>query len=384
MEGLGQDGGDLGALLSRPFPPLPETSAVVANIMARRRAFGITRLGSVTGLDRTGIPVAQVTRPASRTVCVNQGKGLSYGQAAISALMESLESWASERIAEERVHEADFDTVDADGLWSHLLPEGADTVGPLTWIKGWDFLSGRSRMVPLALVDTNYVIPSPHPQWLPRNSTGLAAGTSLQRAMLHACLEILERHACHHAMRRPHFFDRFQIGTGTIRSGEAGEIINRLNRQGFVAGVWSVPSSLPVYWCQVMEAAGQVRLAPLPASGFGCDISHDRALAKALLEACQSRSGVISGAREDVTGHFYQHPDISEISAWRLFLSQQGAPFPVSEAPPSGENDLKLALDALVAAGARAVIAVVLHQDEAIPLHVVRIVAPPLETNTDG
>lgn len=377
----------LDGLLHGPLPPSPDIWETVDRILAHKHAFGIARLGSVTGLDRIGIPVVQVIRPASRSVSVNQGKGLTYAQAAISGLMESLEGWASERIPAERVWTADLAEMNADGMWSYLLAgeKPSTHTEELAWIRGWDLVSGAPRPVPLATVDTNYVIPSPHPRWFQRNTTGLAAGTSLQQAVVHACLEILERHAHHLAMTMPHFFDRFRIGVDTIGEGEAGEIIDRLRRGGFAAGVWMMPCAhgLPAYWCHVMENPAHVPLAPLPAAGFGCDLSHDRALAKALLEACQSRLGAISAAREDVIGRFYTQPDRNELSAWFESLSRQGLPFPAGEPEYMGENALKTILDAMVAAGARAVVPVVLFSDETFPLHVVRVVAPPLEVSVE-
>ncbi len=382
-----RDDRNLSSLLHGPFPAPPETWGVVRRILARKREFGITRLGSVTGLDRTGIQVAQVIRPTSRSVAVNQGKGITDAQAAISGLMESLEGWASERIAADRIWKAEIATMNRDGIWSDLLVEETCSghQETMSWIQGWDMMSGKLCPVPLALVDTDYIIPSPHPRWLARDTTGLAAGTSLQQAMAHACFEILERHARCMAMRTPHFFDRFQVDTDTIRSGMAGDIIGRLFRAGFAVGVWTIPSDhgLPVYWCHIMESTRQAPLAPFPAAGFGCDLTHDRALAKALLEACQSRLGVISAAREDVTGHFYKEPNSYELSAWRKLLSRGGSPYPNPEPGPPAENTLKPALDAIALAGAKAAVAVVLFSDESIPLHVVRMVAPPLQSNPE-
>ncbi|WP_348649859.1 YcaO-like family protein [Sinorhizobium sp. BG8] len=376
---------NLEQLLHRPLSPQPETWETVRRILARRREFGITRLGSVTGLDRAGIEVVQVIRPASRSVAVNMGKGLTYAAAAISGLMESLEGWASERIAADRAWMAELGETDGDGIWSHLPPSVRESHADLSWIDGWDLLSAAPRPVPLALVDTAYIVPSPHPHGFARDTTGLAAGTSLQQAMAHACFEILERHAHCMAMATPHFFDRFQIDTEAIRSGKAGEVMGRLAGAGFAVGAWTVPAGhdLPIYWCHVMEGAGHAPLAPLPAAGFGCDLTHDRALSKALLEACQSRLGVISSAREDVSGHLYQPSDRREMVAWRESLSKSALPYCDAPEDCSSGSALEAALHALKSAGAAAVIAVVLHSDESIPLHVVRIVAPPLQTNPE-
>ncbi|MBX4924662.1 YcaO-like family protein [Rhizobium binae] len=364
-----------------PSPPDPRQT--LQRILARRQEYGITRLGSITGLDWIGIPIVQVVRPRSRSVAVSQGKGLTFPLAAISGVMESLEGWASERIAPERIFTASLRAMNAGGDWSHL-GVGRDEA-MLSWIAGLDLLSGRQMAVPLALVDTAYIVPSPHPHWIARDTTGLAAGTSLQGAVMHACLEILERQARCTAMKTPHFFDRFQIDARSVRSGSAGDILQLLTKAGFVVGIWQIPAphALPVYWCHVMEDASRAPFAPLPAEGFGCDFSHNGALTSALLEACQSRLGVISAARDDIRTELYGHADAMELAAWRGQLARGSRPFPTDRSAAE-ERSLRPVFDAMRLAGAKAAALVVLHSDDRIPLHVVRVAAPPLETNPEA
>jgi ribosomal protein S12 methylthiotransferase accessory factor len=377
-------GEQLERILAAPAQPPPDTWKTIRRILERKQDFGITRLGSITELDRIGIPVAQVVRPLSRSVSVNQGKGVTHGQAAISALMESLEGWASERIPTGRAELACFQAMNGQGHWSHLADDAHsdETIG---WIRGWDLFSSRSVPVPLALVDTAYTIPSPHPAWLPRNTTGLAAGTSLRGAIEHASFEALERHARCAAMKTPHFFDRYQLDSRSVRAGTAGEIVGRLLSLGCSVGIWAIPTEhdLPVYWCNVMESDRQAPLAPWPAEGFGCDRTHDRALAKALLEACQSRLGIISAAREDIGGHLYRYQDTNTLSAWRRQLTIPGSAYPLPDGVALSTDRLPLPVEALRLAGAKAAIVVVLFSDETIPLHVVRVVTPPLETDPE-
>ncbi|TBF89257.1 YcaO-like family protein [Rhizobium leguminosarum] len=367
------------------LPPSPPDSwQTVRRILARKDDYGITRLGSVTQLDWIGVPVVQVVRPRSLSVTVNQGKGLTFPVAAISGIMESLEGWASERIAPGRVFTATFGEMNEQKYWSYLGAGRDDET--LSWIDGLDLFSGRKTSVPLALVDSAYTIPSPHPHWIARDTTGLAAGTSLQSAAVHACLEILERQARCTAMKTPHFFDRFQIDSRSVQSGNAGEIMRRLSKAGFVVGIWQIPAphELPIYWCHVMEDASRAPFAPLPAEGFGCDFSHDRALTSALLEACQSRLGVISAAREDIRTELYGYPDASELAAWRSQLAKGGSSYVARECPPANDQPIRLITEALKLAGATAAILVVLHSDDRIPLHIVRVAAPPLETNPEA
>ncbi|PDT35640.1 hypothetical protein CO671_15100 [Rhizobium sp. M10] len=373
----------LDIILKTELPSPPDPRQTVQRILARRQDYGITRLGSITGLDWIGVPVVQVVRPRSRSVAVSQGKGLTLPLAAISGLMESLEGWASERIDQERIVTASLRAMNARGDWSHL-GIGRDEA-MLAWIAGLDLFSGRQMAVPLALVDTAYIVPSPHPHWIARDTTGLAAGTSLQGAVRHACLEILERQARCTAMKTPHFFDRFQIDARSVQSGNAGDIMRQLSKAGFVVGIWQIPAphALPIYWCHVMEDAGRAPFAPLPAEGFGCDISHDGALTSALLEACQSRLGVISAARDDIRTELYNYADAEELAAWRLQLAKAGRSIP-KDCSAAEEQSLAPVIEALKLAGAHAAVLVVLHSDDRIPLHVVRVVAPPLETNPEA
>ncbi|MDR7142419.1 YcaO-like family protein [Rhizobium sp. BE258] len=364
------------------IPSPPDPAGTVRRILERKRDYGITRLGSVTELDWIGIPVVQVVRPRSLSVAVSQGKGLTVPLAAISGLMESLEGWASERIDPARVFEGTLGGLDPQGFWTHL--QGTKDTA-LSWINGVDLFSGQAMPVPLGLADSAYTFPSPHPAWMPRDTTGLAAGTSLEGAVAHACLECLERHARCEAMATPHFFDRYQVDARSVQAGKASEVLRRLSGTGFIIGIWKIPAphDLPVYWCHVMEDAGRAPFAPLPAEGFGCALTDDAALTSALLEACQSRLGVISAARDDISAELYRYPDESELWEWRAQLSRGGSAF-AETGRPEQDRPLRRIGRALRHAGARAAILVSLHVDETIPLHVVRVITPPLQTNPEA
>jgi YcaO-like protein with predicted kinase domain len=361
----------------------------VRRLFSKRQLFGITRLGALTGLDRIGIPVAQAVRPESLSNSVSQGKGATSEQAAISALMECLEQWGGEQISTDRTWLAPpamgSHSESWANLWRRASPE--ELQRPVWWIDGWDILTEEIVPVPLALVDTVYTLPSPHALWLPRNTTGLAAGTSLLQAAQHAGLEILERHASFQAKRKPHFFDRNKIDTRSVTNGAAGDLVRCIRAAGFEIGIWKVPAphDLPIYWCQILEGEHDIELAPLPAEGFACAHSHDAALSKALLEACQSRLTVIAGARDDVTSELYlDQIDRQQLVAWRRELGTGGDPMPKDVPKRASDNGLAPIVEALQAAGAQAVILVPLVMDEELPLAVVRLVAPPLQANPDG
>lgn len=373
----------------RPEPsPIERVTHLAERLLKRRREFGITRVGSITRLDRIGLPVVQVVRPLSLSNCVSQGKGPTLAHAAVSALMEALETWAAERIPPSALFRGPASSLPdrVRHLTAASLVHGAPADWEdmaLQWTEGWDLLTDQALPVPAALVDTVYTLPPPHPALFPRTTTGLGAGPTVTHAIVQAALEILERDAVAAAQRRPHFFDQHQIDLSCVRTGAASDLVERIRAAGLLAGAWRVPAPhpLPVYWCHVMEKEESEELVPLPAEGFGCATTHDSALAKALREACQARLTAISGAREDVTRRAYPSSyDREHLAEWRLFLDRPPRPIPIPAegGATDGRKDLPLVLDALNVAGAAAAIAVPLFGDPAEGIHVVRLVAPPL------
>jgi len=360
--------------------------AWVAGLLRRRGVFGITRVGSLTGLDRVGIPVVQVTRPLALSNAVSQGKGLDDLSAAAAGIMEAVETWAAERIPPValRTASASFfgrDVIELFAPWASVPAQGGWMFLDLPWIEGWDLLSAMPKPVPLALVDTVYTYPSFHPRIFPRVTTGLGAGASMKAAVVQACREILERDALARTQSTPYFFERYQLDLPSVASELAGPILDRIRRAGLLAGAWRAPTAhgLPAYRCHVMEAEWPLELAPMPAEGSACHVTHDHALAAALLEACQSRLAAIAGAREDITRRMYPSiHDREHLAEWREQLHMAGpVSFPPDD-PVAPEEILDALLEALRRAGAHAVIVVPLFSDDDMEVHAVRVIAPPL------
>lgn len=365
------------------------TKNLVEAVFAARRQFGITRLGSLTRLDQGGIAVAQAVRPLSLSNTVSQGKGRRLIDAAASALMESLETWAAERIDLRRITTARACDLGDEirGLYADAIVHGFDAGWdrlPLMWIDGYDLFTRTIRPVPLALVDTVYTYPSPHPVAFPRTTTGLAAAETLPAAVLHAAFEIIERASIAAAERNPQRHREWRIDAASVAGPRASGILASLAQADLVTGIWQVSAGhgLPVYRCQVIEGERHREIAPLPGVGFGCDFTPDRALAKALAEAAQARLTAVAGAREDLTRSAYpREPDRAHLAQWRDELRSPAATLPMPagrEAPAPGAPALAAVAATLKDAGAAAALVVPLFSADNPKLEVVRLVAPPL------
>lgn len=365
------------------------TENLVRALLSERRRFGITRVGSLTRLDRAGVAVAQVVRPLSLSNAVSQGKGATLMEAAASALMETLESWAAERIAPGRIIAASARDLGRDvrnlyaGCRVHGFDAGWDQLR-LGWMEGYDLLTGRVLPVPVSMVDTVYTLPSPHPVAFPRSTRGLAAGPTLHAAIIHAALEILERASIAMAERYPRSHPELRIDPASISGPLASQVLSRLEASDLVAGIWLVPSEhgLPVFRCQVIETEGHREIAPLPGEGFACDFTYDRALAAALMEAAQARVTALAGGREDITRDAYpERYDRQYLDARRSVFrsSSETVELPIDrDEPVSGAAALTALLRALESAGALAALVVPLYSGKDPDIEVVRLVVPPL------
>jgi ribosomal protein S12 methylthiotransferase accessory factor len=364
-------------------------SDLVDTILRQRNKFGITRVGAITGLDRLGIPVAQAVRPLSLSNAVSQGKGRSLIQAAASALMESIETFAAERIDPAGISIATAMKLGPEVIrtYSPLVVEEARPYWfsvPLQWMPGWNPISRKCIPVPVAFVDTVYTVLSPHPKFFPRTTTGLGAGQNFLAAVLHAGLEVVERNAIASARQTIGFFDDCQIDNLSLR-GETAALLKSLEAKEFVVGLWRAGTkcSIPTYWCHLIPPNRADEFAPYPAEGFASDFTDDKAIQRAILEAAQSRLSVISGAREDITRAAYpKQVDLEKLNRWRHDVAN---PLRTHSVPKSAERNseqkilLAGLLDALVKAGAHAVILVPLLCDDQNQIFVVRLVVPPLK-----
>lgn len=287
---------------------------------------GITRLADITGLDIAGLPVVQAVRPLSLSNAVSQGKGKTIEAAMLSAIFESAESYAAERLTGFDVTLASAEELDipADRFENYLLSD----VSPnwhkktLPWVTGHHVLNGRASMLPLELVHTAYVLPhSPHDGYFCASTTGLAAAFEADDARLHGILECIERDAIAQALKTRGFLQHRRIDLKTIKDSGLCNLLENLNQRGFLVSLWhaSSPVGVPVIWCHLMESCEiNSALMPFPAEGSAARQDVAVAASHAIYEAAQSRVTAISGARDDFTRRNYpKYPD------WELLAAHQ-------------------------------------------------------------
>ncbi|NGM13554.1 YcaO-like family protein [Verrucosispora sioxanthis] len=285
----------------RLVPP-EQTWAAIRPLLS---VFGITRIADVTGLDDLGIPVYQAIRPASATLAVSQGKGVTHDLAKVSAAMEMIEFAHAERVTLPTARGPATECGDGSyGLRELQLVAGSlvsDTV-VLDWLQGRTVLSGRTVPVPKQYVEMSNEF---RREWAPplfeTSTNGLASGNCLDEAVLHGLYELIERDCLSGIEGMPRS-THTRVDPETIHDDDCQWLMARFRAAD--------------NWFEIVDATNDLDLPcyvvnlwspsfPVLVSGSGCHLDPAVALNRALTEAAQSRLAIISGTRESIPEQVY-------------------------------------------------------------------------------
>lgn len=271
--------------------------------MARRSAVkvGVTRVADLTRLDTIGIATYQAVRPTAKTLSVSQGKGVTAELATLSALMEAIELWHVEQPMPVARRAAPRELADQLGYSVRALAPSTPTVLhdglPLDWVPATSLVDGSKTLVPVDVVRLSL---EQKTDWNPpaffESTNGLASGNTLVEAALHALYEVIERDAMTAAVT-PGGDASPCVDARTLRSPLVDELCSLIEAAGVSLEVRLVPSptGLPCFLAWV--ACDDY---PAEMYGFGCHLTAEIALTRAITEAAQTRLSYISGARDDL------------------------------------------------------------------------------------
>lgn len=276
------------------------------------KRLGITRVGDLTGLDTIGLPVWFAVQPNSRTLAVNQGKGLTHDQARISAVMEAAETAIAERperlidryCSLNELTDAGEQAVPLDRM-SGCSFDAFDPERERAWVPGKSWKTGERVFAPYELIGLDMRVDAPWDRDAFRiSSIGLGAATEFAPAALHGLLEVVENDGIA-PLEAFDTLDGFARPLKYLAGAHAGldEAVAKCVAAGFQPLFFDLTGSvkLPVAGCFVPRGVADVSGPGIRYSaGFACRFDAHEAALSALLEAVQSRLTHISGARDDI------------------------------------------------------------------------------------
>ncbi|MDY0872694.1 YcaO-like family protein [Dongia rigui] len=361
------------------------------------RQLGITRVGDITDLDCIGIPVWFACRPNSRALSVSQGKGKTPALARISAVMEAAEGAIAERPEDVVACFATPDEMAAAARptvpFARMMRCQPGRIQPTrryAWVRGFTWRERSEIFAPYELVglDMRADTPWDHTAFK-MSSIGLAGSNSLDRAVIHGLLEVLEHDATAS-------LDLFGLGAGIARPVKPAvgahptldRLVEQVRSAGFEPRFFSLPTRVPVpvvgCFFERLVASADGAGATLTA-GFACrPDAHDAAIA-ALLECVQSRATDIAGSRDDISelGYSGSKAQLPRETTTPLSGFQHvDGHLPQSEMADAGAQ-LEHFLACLAHAGIDDFYFFPLARPE-LGIEVVRILAPDLGTGNDS
>jgi ribosomal protein S12 methylthiotransferase accessory factor len=268
-----------------------------------------------------------------------------------------------------------------------------DPKDEVTWIAARELPSHRSVYVPASLVYLQFPQNRAEDVFTPATSNGLAAGPTLESAILHGLYECMERDAflVTWMARLPApevLFSKSSPLADSIRA--------HYKRFGVDVRVFRMCTDLEVHVMMAI-ALDQTGLGPAMVVGLGCQACPEQALVRAMLEICQVHPGEARRYREHAPSKRLKRAEdikgLEDHSAWasmpeRLdefsFLLRNGQTQSLEDLPDFStgniERDLEHCVGTLQRAGSR-VLYVDLTTSDVVDygIHVARGIATGLQ-----
>jgi len=272
---------------------------------------GVTRIANITDLDRVGIPVFSAIRPsaAAGAISIYSGKGINETNARISAIMESFERCLAEQPEvsnnlpglqpeTQRVMNT-YESISEDypALFPEalLLPQRFTEFSKIEWIMGHDIMNDLEVFVPANAVFHPYD-PGNGVKLFRSNTNGLASGNTIEEAVLHGLLEVIERDALSIA---EYSHDPGREIMLSQSDGLNFVLKKKMEETGIKVKIWLLGSDVDIPTVVVALDDTVLKDPALLVMGAGSHLSPEIAVTRALTEAAQSRVVQIHGARED-------------------------------------------------------------------------------------
>jgi len=367
---------------------LPEET--LKRVLPLLAAAGMDPLEDITGKDDIGIPVFSIARQntAHGKKKVYNGKGPTPEQAKASAIMEAMERYSAEL---RETDEIIYGTVDEASEVGFTL-DPAEMILPMrtlnyyrndviAWCRGFEMFRGESIWVPACAVYHPY-FPDGDIQLFRFHTNGIASGNTMEEAILHSMLELIERDAwsiCEH---------RERMNADVIADSPICEaLLKRFSDSGVEIHLKDLTSDIGIP--TIGAAADDVRTKDpeLLTIGVGTHLNPEIAAVRALTEVAQSRTTHKHGSKINAQlQRISQEMGYENVKkANRVWYSRSGSSVRLSDMKrmdtPYVLDDIEVVFDNLIRCGFDKVIAVDITRPE-VNVPSVRMIIPGLEVST--
>ena len=366
----------------------------LARVLPLLGAAGLGQPEDITSKDNVGIPVFSVDRQETALGIPKyyNGKGVTKEQAEASAVMESIERYSAEMRDTDEVVFGTYEqacevmaTVNPVDLilpiWALDRLEGAE----IAWTPGWEMFRGEPIWVPACEAYYPYK-PDTDLQLFKFHTNGIAAGNTMEEAVLHATFELIERDAWSIAEYRNTPVPDVVIDPDSV----PGQLLEKFKAQGVEIHLKDLTSDVGVTTIGAASDDVRTKDPEMLNIGVGTHLNPEIAAIRAITEVAQSRATHKDGKKinaqlQRVTNEM-GYEKIKEIN--RIWYTESKRKVNLSdmrdEATDDVLDDIELVFGKLVDAGFDSVIAVDLTRPE-LDVPAVKMIIPGMEVWTmDG
>ncbi len=344
--------------------------------------------------DDIGIPVFSIDRQVTALGVPKyyNGKGVTREQAMASAVMESIERYSAEMRDDDEVvfgtYEQAYEIMTTVNPVDLILPiwaldrlQGAE----IAWTTGYDLFRGEDVWVPACEVFYPYK-PDTDLQLYKFHTNGLAAGNTMEEAVLHAMFELIERDAWsiaeYHNIPAPEVI----VDPDSV----PGKLIAKFAEKGVIIHLKDLTSDIGVATIGAAADDVSTKDPEMLSIGVGTHLNPEIAAIRAITEVAQSRATHKDGKKinaklQRITNQM-GYDRIKEMN--RVWYGESDKRIRLSDMPDQATDDvlddIEVVLGRLVEAGFDNVIACDLTRPE-LNVPVVRMIIPNMEVWTmDG
>ena len=296
------------------------------------------------------------------------GKGMTEEEAIRGAIGEAIERYCAshvdhsalitspwQSISDHAVAPPEFVLYSASQYEAAKLPYHRwDPKDEVTWVSAHELPSGQIVQVPASLVYLQFQQNRPEDSFAAGTSNGLAAGPTLEYAVLHGLYECVERDAflTTWMARLPATEISF-----TAAAPLANSIRTHYRRFGVDVRVFRMCTDIHAHVMMAI-ALDQTGSGPAAVVGLGCHASPVKALSRAMLEICQVRPGEARRYRDEPPANRLKRVEdiksLEDHSAWATmpehlhefsFLLDNGRTQTLEDLPDYSTGNVKQDLD---------------------------------------
>jgi len=277
---------------------------------------GMKSFQDATSLDRLGLPVFTCWRiRPDQSKTWHTGKGFTAAQAQVSLTMEAIERYCSEYRDDyrsrlvidsyENLKKKRIAVLDPQAL---ILPQfsqyAPDDV--FHWVGGYDLIGREEILTPACAVYHPFHLDDK--PLINTHTDGIASGNTMEEAVFHALMEVIERDAWSIAKFSGDACDAIAI-EDKPENQFLLDIVDKFNRANIEIVAKDITSDIGI---PVIAAFSQdlEQESMIPIDGFGAHLDPKVAMARALTETATTRALFIQkygfdGLREDIPVHYF-------------------------------------------------------------------------------